>query len=1606
MNKLFCRKTISSFRKTVSLAVLVAFGLSIIAGPVTPASAQLLPNLPAPGQMVYLTSGFQPPVLRGMTVHPENPLLFDFIVDRGQDKIGDVVLKDESTKLIKYFLASMTIPDKDAWVNLSPYEKDRIVPDALGQTEMGRQMLEQDYVLKQLSASLTNLDKELGQKFWNEVRTRAQKQFGTTEIPLNTFNKVWIVPDGATVVEKDGFAYITESKLKVMLDEDYVALEKNPSTQPQDTKSQISKLSSDVFREMILPKLVEEVNTGKNFAQTRQVYQSVILAAWYKKALKDSLLGKIYADKSKVEGVESDVKDIKQKVYDQYLEAFKKGAYNFIKEEDNGEELIPRKYFSGGLDWDLTDNNKLRVDRAGSSVNAALAQVASSSLNGDFALVAAVGAESAEATARKERTVAATAVVTPSFQKTNRVVLVGGVNPDVTLTREEMIAGYNNGVLVRNGAGIGATYEITNKGVIGQIDRVLGIMETGAAEPIVVHKDGVEKKTSLDAAIIDIFDGFQVGPASFAGRKILGKHLLASFESGRGENIPQTQANSVAMRLLTQTITGRPVMFPQADSKSEEYYFKVDIIANARWKAQPVKEKTLARINAEVRTAYPDVKSIDAEFANIEIDLSGLDSISEAQFLQAYQFGTSTEYGRAHKILLEMAGQYASEQETRKEQQATAVAVNRFPSQPAGKLGREKLVAYLEALQRKGDGTGFHRTLKLVAAAVNNDSGILKQSGPMSEDKIRATLRSAGEFSLNNTDRLIQEAGRERDYEPINQALKELAQSAQPTTQPVETSNGTKLANYLTTLQSQGGTQSVAFQRTLKVIVATIHDNPNMLMLGQQQLITDDKVREAMQRLDEFSSEKAERIIKEAGRQDDYGPINRALKELSGPAEVANAKEQQPSRFTSQNARIPPAVARKKISDLRKLKAQINDGQLPEVLNFGDKHGKIEDLERILKYARQAAQEGRPLKIIGHGDGFDRGADNIKVLEIFQELKKIEAANPNISVKFLWGNHDVWLVQAILLNDEQAAAQWKAQGGQEVIDQFNNAGLDIKELALFMVKNFELFHVDEWGFMHVHAGIPMDENGKPRMAREQINQLAEQWKGMQAEIRAGPQFFADVRNQEQVAQFFKQAAPLFWVRGNAWHAKAVESRLDEQIQIDAANKERLFAILKQVINTQLQQQGVNLSQAQIAQEVERNWAQMLVQNEEIFLKAGVVFKILDRNPKVNKDILDNFLGQLEVNGIVVGHDHHNRLLNIDNRIFGIDVDDDDVGHLRMNGNGIEFNALARSSDDLVLGKADMLKHIDEQIQRLGKEVGEVVEETKPGEVTQTVVSQKAPARQEGQREIAFSKTRMHDLSQGFQVGWGEGLFEFKVRESTSQAGAARVWDIKIDNQSIPIVAGRDPQGRLVLGDSLLIEEGQQLEIGRDRIAKNYVFAVGGRTYAVAQYNNQFVLIRRPALQPENFNLSRSVQNRQDRLTVLTDSGATSRTMIQPFIMASNPQEALEILSKVFNRANYLSEASSSPLEAQTASAATVDEKPATNISAAAPGGIDFDPSKLNLQIKRDGRGVPLPLPQQNLENININGLYPVIINIMPINTQTLPILSQVNVKPDVALSKS
>ena len=161
-----------------------------------------------------------------------------------------------------------------------------------------------------------------------------------------------------------------------MLEQDYLALSHNviPAKAGIQNKNDINSLGSQIVREIVIPALTKEVNEGKNFAQLRQVFYSLILATWYKKKIKDSILNKVYSNQNKISGVQYEhsviASEAKQSfytvipakagihnkndvetIYHQYLQAFKKGVYNYIKEDPTPDgQVVPRKYFSGGVD--------------------------------------------------------------------------------------------------------------------------------------------------------------------------------------------------------------------------------------------------------------------------------------------------------------------------------------------------------------------------------------------------------------------------------------------------------------------------------------------------------------------------------------------------------------------------------------------------------------------------------------------------------------------------------------------------------------------------------------------------------------------------------------------------------------------------------------------------------------------------------------------------------------------------------------------------------------------------------------------------------------------------------------------------------------------------------------------------------------------------------------------------------------------------------------------------------------------------------------------------------------------------------------------------------
>lgn len=295
--------------KKYIVGLLVLFFASYFLSDILRAKASLASslNLPEPNQLLHVSKERSMPVLTGIKLDPSNPANIEFYIDsRDISEISN----DEAQTIINYFFAGLTVKDENLWVNLSPYESDRVMDDALSVTELGKGLLEQDYILKQLAASLTYPDTELGDEFWQQ------------EIP--ELNKIWISPDKAEIYVEDDYVFVADASLKV--------------------ESETKGSASDI----LLPKITEQVNHGQHFSKLRQIYYSLILAKWFKQNFFESFYAN-YINHNRISGLDLVDAQLKDKVYQLYCDAFKNGAYKFIKKEESTNRTVKRKYFSGGV---------------------------------------------------------------------------------------------------------------------------------------------------------------------------------------------------------------------------------------------------------------------------------------------------------------------------------------------------------------------------------------------------------------------------------------------------------------------------------------------------------------------------------------------------------------------------------------------------------------------------------------------------------------------------------------------------------------------------------------------------------------------------------------------------------------------------------------------------------------------------------------------------------------------------------------------------------------------------------------------------------------------------------------------------------------------------------------------------------------------------------------------------------------------------------------------------------------------------------------------------------------------------------------------------------
>lgn len=291
-------------KKIINTFLSLVFAISCLGYEAVAYSAE---SLPLPNQMLNLSVKFDVPVLRGLKLNPDNPFDFQFIVDSPNTK---KIPKRELERLFDYFLTSLTLKEEKFWVNLSPNEKDRIIDDSLVHTQLGKDMLAQDYLLKQLSASLTDPESPVGNEYWKSAKNYQA-------------NKIWIESNEAELFEHNDIVVINEMSLKV-------------TAESQRYRALFKSIENDV-------------NTGKNFLRLRQIHSAFVLAAWFKDKFVDTVYDS-YINENKLGELKRFDVSHKYDVFSAYLKSYRNGVYNKnLKVESATGRKQKRNYSVGGV---------------------------------------------------------------------------------------------------------------------------------------------------------------------------------------------------------------------------------------------------------------------------------------------------------------------------------------------------------------------------------------------------------------------------------------------------------------------------------------------------------------------------------------------------------------------------------------------------------------------------------------------------------------------------------------------------------------------------------------------------------------------------------------------------------------------------------------------------------------------------------------------------------------------------------------------------------------------------------------------------------------------------------------------------------------------------------------------------------------------------------------------------------------------------------------------------------------------------------------------------------------------------------------------------------
>lgn len=319
---------------------------------------------------------------------------FDFILNAGKAEGTNPGIDPINSSLMAAtaFMTGLAVPDNKFWVNLAPWEQDRIIDEQLSQSDVGRIMLEADLQMKRDFSNYGNpCANETGKALWDllDKKREALVQQCMNKFPgeIKDIDNIrflpvtrhWIVPDTVYAYTNETQIYIINATLTIKSEpvanhssyqiygEDTGTPSKGCLEELNKSAKEYGEYTKELTDLMILPYVVADLNAGKNYEELRDVYVALALAQWYKSTITSDMdIFRESLDSSNF----TELKSIKpwspNEIWDKCVYSFENGEYKCWENETiknaTGNLLLSSYRSEGGVDFGKIRANMVEID--------------------------------------------------------------------------------------------------------------------------------------------------------------------------------------------------------------------------------------------------------------------------------------------------------------------------------------------------------------------------------------------------------------------------------------------------------------------------------------------------------------------------------------------------------------------------------------------------------------------------------------------------------------------------------------------------------------------------------------------------------------------------------------------------------------------------------------------------------------------------------------------------------------------------------------------------------------------------------------------------------------------------------------------------------------------------------------------------------------------------------------------------------------------------------------------------------------------------------------------------------------------------------------------